>query len=274
MDYLTLAVQSAVKAGQIHKKYFGRNCNVRAKGASFDLLTSADTEAEKAVVSLIGKKCPGHNFLAEENRYPQTDSSYTWVIDPLDGTNNFACGIPVFCSSVALIRNNEVIAGAVYDVMRRELFCAAKDQGAFLNGKRIRVNAVRSPNKALLITGFYYSRGKEMEETLETIKRFFLRRVLGIRRFGAAALDLCYVACGRAAGFWEFELSPWDFCAGKLLIEEAGGRVTGYHGEDVMLTRKGSIVASNGRMHRHMLEVINQSRLESRHSKNAPGTRT
>jgi len=259
MDFLTVAVQAAIKAGQVHKKYFGKSFAVRTKGVSFDLLTSADIKAEEAVVSLIRKKFPGHNFLAEENRYPAVDSGYTWVIDPLDGTNNFACGIPVFCSSVALIYNNEVIAGAVYDVMRNELFCAAKNKGAFLNGKRIRVNTARTFTKSLLITGFYYSRGKEMEETLETIKRFFLRRVLGIRRFGAAALDLCYVACGRAAGFWEFELSPWDFCAGKLLIEEAGGRVTGKSGKNTPLLQKGFIVASNGTIHRRMLAVINKT---------------
>jgi myo-inositol-1(or 4)-monophosphatase len=125
------------------------------------------------------------------------------------------------------------------------------------------VNAARTFSKALFITGFYYSRGKEMEETLETIRRFFLRRVLGIRRFGAAALDLCYVACGRAAGFWEFELSPWDFCAGKLLIEEAGGMVTGKRGEGIALARKGFIVASNGMMHRRMLAVINKKQYNS-----------
>ncbi|MFA5363040.1 MAG: inositol monophosphatase family protein [Candidatus Omnitrophota bacterium] len=258
MDYRAVAVQAALKAGEIHKKYFGKSYSVRPKGVSFDLLTSADTEAEKAVVALIRKKFPGHNFLAEENRYPRTDSGYTWVIDPLDGTNNFACGIPVFCSSVALIHDNTVVAGAVYDVMRNELFCAAKNKGAFLNGKRIRVNAAHAFTKSLLITGFYYSRGKEMEETLEAIKRFFLRRVLGIRRFGAAALDLSYVACGRAAGFWEFELSPWDFCAGKLLIEEAGGRVTGKTGESIPLMQKGFIVASNGTIHRRMLGILNE----------------
>lgn len=258
MDYRAVAVQAALKAGEVHKKYFGKSYSVRTKGVPFDLLTSADTEAEKAVVALIRKNFPGHNFFAEENRYPKTGSGYTWVIDPLDGTNNFACGIPVFCSSVALIHDDEVVAGAVYDVMRNELFCAAKNKGAFLNGKRIRVNAARTFSKALFITGFYYSRGKEMEETLETIRRFFLRRVLGIRRFGAAALDLCYVACGRAAGFWEFELSPWDFCAGKLLIEEAGGRVTGKTGDSIPLMQKGFIVASNGTIHRRMLGIINE----------------
>jgi myo-inositol-1(or 4)-monophosphatase len=258
MDYSAVAVQAALKAGEIHRKYFGKNYVVRTKGASFDLLTVADTEAEKAVVSLIRKRFPDHNFLAEENRYPATGSDYTWVIDPLDGTNNFACGIPVFCSSVALVHNNRVVAGAVYDVMRNELFCAARQKGAFLNGRRIRVNTARSFTKSLFITGFYYSRGKEMEETLNTIQRFFRKRILGIRRFGAAALDLCYVACGRAAGFWEFELSPWDFCAGKLLIEEAGGLFSGRFGEEVALMRKGFIVASNGAMHRRMLEVINK----------------
>jgi myo-inositol-1(or 4)-monophosphatase len=138
MDFLNAAIQAAIKAGRVHEKYFGKRYAVRTKGASFDLLTGADTEAEAAVVSFIKRNFPEHNFLAEENSYPKTGSGYTWVIDPLDGTNNFACGIPVFCSSVALIHDDEVVAGAVYDVMRNELFCAAKNKGAFLNGKRIR----------------------------------------------------------------------------------------------------------------------------------------
>lgn len=257
MGYLDVAIEAARRGGEIHKKYFQSGLKIKTKSASFDLLTVADTEAEKAIVSLIKKHYPKHNFLAEEYHYEKTPSDYTWIIDPLDGTNNFACGLAIFCASVALAYKGRVLAGAIYDVIRDELFYAEKGKGAFLNGKRIGVNAARSLKESMLITGFYYSRGLDMVETLNTIKRFFFKRILGLRRFGAAALDLCYVACGRAAGFWEFQLSPWDFAAGKLIVEEAGGRVTGKQGEAVPLDKKYFIVASNANIHRRMLSVIN-----------------
>ena len=257
MNYLDIAVKAAKKAGSIHKKYFQGNYKLKTKSASFDLLTSADTEAEEEVVSLIRKHFPGHNFLAEENKYLTTDSEYTWVIDPLDGTNNFACGLPIFCSSVALVHKGKTLVGVIYDVTRNELFYAQKGKGAFLNGKPIRVNKVNTIKKALLITGFYYGRGREVSETLDAVKQFLFQHILGIRRLGAAALDLCYVASGRAAGYWEYELSPWDFAAGKLIVEEAGGRVSGRYGEELPWDKRHFIVASNGKVHRRMLSVIN-----------------
>lgn len=257
MNYLDIAIQAAKKAGSIHKKYFKGGLKLKTKSASFDLLTCADIESEEAVVSLIKRHFPKHNFLAEENTYARTDSEYTWVIDPLDGTNNFACGLPIFCASVALVHKDKVVAGAIYDVTRNELFYAQKGKGAFLNGKPIRVNRAATLKKSLLITGFYYSRGKEVVETLDAIKQFLFKHILGIRRLGSAALDLCYVACGRAAGYWEFELSPWDFAAGKLIVEEAGGRVTGRYGEKPPFNQKHFIVVSNGKIHRQMLSVIN-----------------
>lgn len=257
MDYLEAAIKAARLAGGIHKRYFGGNLLTHRKSASFDLLTIADTKAEQAVAGFIKKHFPGHNILAEEAKYTETPSEFTWIVDPLDGTNNFVAGLPIFCASVALCRGNEVIAAAVYDATRDELFYAGKGKGAFLNRRRIRVNMVSGLKESLLITGFYYSRGKEMIETLKAIKRFLQTPVLGVRRLGAAALDLCYVACGRAAGFWEFQLSPWDFAAGLLIIKEAGGKITGRQGERVALFEKYFVVASNGRVHAEMLGVIN-----------------
>lgn len=257
MNYVNVAIEAAFKAGSIHKKYFRSGFKVKTKSSSFDLLTIADTKAEQTIVSYIKKRLPKHNFLCEEYSYKKTGSEYTWIIDPLDGTNNFASGLPIFCASVGLMYKNEIIAAAVYDPTRDEMFSAGKNKGAFLNGKRIHVNNADRLKKSILITGFYYSRSKEMIKTLTTIKHFLLKHILGLRRLGAAALDLCYVACGRAAGFWEFELSPWDFAAGKLIIEEAGGRITGSRGERVPLTKKYFIVASNGKIHKKMLEVIN-----------------
>jgi len=254
--YLDIAILAAKKAGRVHKKYFSTNIKVETKGKSFDLLTIADIEAERVAVSAIKKYFPRHNFFAEENKYKKTNSEYTWIIDPLDGTNNFSSGLPIFCVSVALAKDNEVIVGAIYDVMRNELFYAQKNKGAYLNGKRIRVSKTASLKKSLLITGFYYDRGSEMIDNLNSIKRFFFKRILGLRRLGAAALDLCYVACGRVSGFWEFKLSPWDFAAGMLLVQEAGGRVTNRSGKIVSLFKPSFIVASNNRIHKKMLEVI------------------
>jgi myo-inositol-1(or 4)-monophosphatase len=260
MDFLDIAIQAARKAGSVHRSFARRDKKIRAKNSSYDLVTAADIEAEKAAVSFIRKSCPDHNFLAEENKYQHHASDYTWVIDPLDGTSNFANNLPIFSASVGLVHKDEVIAGAVYDVSREELFYAQKGRGAFLNGKRIKVSEAASLKQALLITGFYYDRGKNMIETLEQIKRFHFKQVIGIRRFGSAALDLCYVACGRAAGFWEFKLNPWDFVAGKLILEEAGGKMTGRRGEPVPLTEKSYIVTSNAKIHEAMLAVINDKR--------------
>lgn len=257
MNYLDLAKKAARTAGLIHKKYFRTAFKIKTKSSSYDLLTIADKESEKAIVSLIKKYFPEHNILAEENIYKKTSSDYLWIIDPLDGTNNFVSGLPIFCVSIAMAYKNEIIAGAVFDVTRNELFYAQKNKGAFLNGKRIRVSSVDALKRALIITGFYYNRGKEMLKTLENIKRFLLKNIIGIRRLGSAALDLCYVASGRTTGFWEFQLSPWDFAAGRLLIEEAGGKITGRKGEEIPLIKKSFVVASNGRIHQQMLKVLN-----------------
>ena len=253
--YMNVAVLAAKKAGAIHKKYFNKGVKATKKDKSFNLLTVADLEAEKEIVSIIRKNFPGHNFLAEENKYEKSDSEYTWIIDPLDGTNNFSSNIPIFCVSIALAKNDEVILGVIYDVTHNDLFSARKGGGAFLNGKKISVSSAEELNQSVLITGFYYDRGTEMRETLEKIQKFFSHNILGIRRFGSAALDLCFVACGRAAGFWEFELNVWDFAAGKLIIEEAGGKVTGRKGEAVPL-KKSFVVASNSKIHDKMLAVI------------------
>jgi len=255
--YKEAAVLAVHKASEIQKKYFQTDIRIETKSSHFDLLTVADLESEKAIVAEIKKHFPDHNIVAEENKYEKIDSEYTWIIDPLDGTNNFVSRLPFFCSSVALAERGEIIVGVIYDAIRGELFTAEKGEGAYLNSKRIQVSSIDNLEKALIITGFYYSRGEEMLATLENIKKFFLKRILGLRRLGAAALDLCYIASGRASGFWEFELSPWDFAAAKLIIEEAGGKVTGETGQEVRPDEKSFIVASNGLIHDAILEVLN-----------------
>lgn len=254
--YLDVAILAAKEAGKIHKKYFNTDIEVKSKATSYDLVTIADIEAEKKIVSVIKKYFKGHNFLAEEQKYEKTDSEYTWIIDPLDGTNNFASGLPIFCASVAIARKDEIIAGAIYDVTRDELYYAQKGKGAYLNGKKIRVSTVSILKKALFITGFYYDRGKEMDENLRKIRQFLQRHIIGIRRLGSAALDLCYVAAGRAAGYWEFRLSPWDFAAGMLIVKEAGGKITDRRGKEISVKQKSFVAASNGKIHNKMLEIL------------------
>lgn len=253
--YLEAAILAAKEAGNVHKKYFNQGVQIKTKTTSFDLVTVADIEAEKAVVSVLKEYFPGHNFLAEENKYENTGSEYTWIIDPLDGTSNFAYGLPIFCVSIALAKNNEAITAVVYDPIRDELFSAGRNCGAFLNGGKIGVSPVEKLTEALLITGFYYDRGNDMVENLEKIRQFLSYPIIGLRRLGAAALDLSYVACGRASGYWEYKLSPWDFAAGKLIVEEAGGKVTGRHGEKIPL-EKHFVLASNGKIHNAMMEIL------------------
>jgi len=257
-EFLETAREAALEAGEVHAKYFDRDLQIDEKSGTHDLVTEADFESERIIVETIRQQFPDHNFLAEEERYETTDSEYTWIIDPLDGTNNFASGIPVFCASVALACKGELIAGAIYDLTRDELFYASPGEGAYLNGQRIRVNDAGILSQAILATGFFYDRGPDMKNTLRNIEKFFLSDVRGIRRFGAAALDMAYVASGRFTGFWEFSLHPWDFAAGKLIVEEAGGMVTGLHGEELPLESH-YVVASNGSIHQHILDVLNSA---------------
>lgn len=256
MDYIDVAILAAKEAGKIHKKYFESDMQVKMKSSSFDLVTVADVESERLIVSVIKEHFPDHNFLAEEGKYEKTDSQFKWIIDPLDGTNNFASRLPIFCSSIALSKDDELILGVIYDVTRDELFSAQKGKGAFLNGKKITVSSIDTLEQVLIITGFYYNRGQDMLDTLANIKKFFQKRIMGLRRLGSAALDLCYVACGRVSGFWEFELSPWDFAAGTLIIEEAGGVVTDKENKKVDINKKSFIVASNAKIHEQMLSVL------------------
>ena len=253
---LQVAVEAARAAGQIQKKHFHRQVSVSSKTTPFDLVSNVDLECEQAIVRIIRATFPGHNILSEESTYSRTASPYTWIIDPLDGTTNFLFGLPFFCTSIALAAGDTLTTGVIYDVLLDELFSARKGAGAFLNGQKISVADISELDKAMLITGFYYDRGETMRENLQVIRRFFEVPVMGLRRLGSAALDLCYVAAGRATGFWEFTLSPWDYAAGLILVEEAGGTVTDHEDRRIRFREKSYVVASNGRIHRAMLDVI------------------
>jgi len=249
------AIKAAKEAGKILLKLYQKNISIKNKKNTYNLVTEADLKSERVIVSIIKKKFPSHSFLTEEETVEKTSSEYLWVIDPLDGTNNYSHGFPFFCVSIGLYKNNKPLLGVVYDPLRKELFYAEKGKGAFLNNKKIKVSKSKKITDCIFVTGFYYERGSLMKRTLKNMEDFFRKNVRGIRRTGSAALDLCYVASGRLEGYWELKISPWDFAAGALIVEEAGGKVTDVNGAKYNLSMI-SVLASNKKIHNSMLKTI------------------
>ena len=242
------------EAGQILKKGFGTKIQVRLKGP-VNPVTEIDLAAEKKIVSLIRKNYPNHRILTEESQPYPGDSRFRWIIDPLDGTTNYAHAIPLCCVSIGIEEAGKVILGGIFNPMIGELFFAEKGKGAYLNGKRIQVSKTEKLIDSLLVTGFPYDRQKKADYYL----KFFgglMRETLGIRRLGAAAMDLSYVACGRFDAFWELNLQPWDVAAGVLLVQEAGGKVTNFEGEAFAVDRPLQLLSSNGRIHPQVLSIF------------------
>lgn len=252
--YLKFAGATAREAGKILlKKSRGKN-EILYKGR-VNLVTAADLASEKFIVNSIERAFPGHSRLAEEISSRDTGSEFNWIIDPLDGTTNYAHRFPFYCVSIALEYEGKIVVGVIYDPERNELFTASENNGSFLNGKSIRVTSQTKLSRSLLATGFPYDIGTSSEDNIDNYARF-AKSCRGIRRAGSAALDLAYVACGRFDGFWELKLSPWDTAAGILLVKEAGGKVTDFQGKRFQI-RNRYIVASNGRIHRQMLQILN-----------------
>ncbi|MCX6569150.1 MAG: inositol monophosphatase family protein [Candidatus Aminicenantes bacterium] len=245
------------EAGQYLRENLGRRAEASLKGA-VDLVTPFDLGAQDILVGRLSAAFPTHGFLAEEGLARPGSSDWRWVIDPLDGTTNFAHTFPVFSVSAALERAGRVVLGFVYDPMRDEMFMAAAGQGAFLNGSAIRVSGVSDLGASLLATGFPYDLRTSPVNNLGHWRRFIVR-AQAIRRCGSAALDLSYVACGRFDGFWELKLKPWDVAAGALIVAEAGGRVSDLRGAEFVLAAPG-ILATNGRIHQAMLDVLKADR--------------
>lgn len=251
--HVAVAAEAVLRAGVIQKERFGRPLDVRLKG-EIDLVTEVDRACEDAILDLLRARCPGHDIVAEESALQSTGASHVWFVDPLDGTTNYAHGYPFFCASVALVVEGRVLAGAVYDPLKEELFTAERGAGAYLNGRRLRVSSASALNSSLLVTGFPYDVREDLANKLRPFARF-MGLARAIRRDGAAALDLGYLAAGRIDGFWEEKLQPWDMLAGALMIEEAGGRLTRFDGSDYGLSAD-EVLASNGRLHPAMLEVM------------------
>jgi len=244
-------------AGRVQMEHFGAaDLQVDKKG-TIDLVTNIDVAIEREFRALVAERFPDHAVLGEEfeqagqwDRIPE----YCWVFDPIDGTTNYAHGLPIFCCSVALEVRGVPVVAAVFDPNRQELFTAERGQGARLNGKPLRVSSSSSLIDSLLVTGFHYNVQRDPAELMALFTKF-ITRARAVRRLGSAALDLCYVAAGRFEGFWEQKLHPWDVAGGALLVEEAGGRVSGVDGSPYS-SRAGSVLATNGHVHEEMLAVI------------------
>ncbi len=252
--YLDTAIKAARAASRIHQYYITEDLDIDTKSSHIDLVTKVDKLSEAKIREILLTAYPDHTVLGEEEGQ-KSEASHRWIVDPLDGTLNYAHGFPFYCVSIALEINNTIELGVVYDGIRNELFTAVKGQGAFLNGQRINPSEQTDLSKTMIATGFSYDETK-LKENLDIFARVHLN-VRGIRRAGGAALDLCYVASGRLDGYWELTLGPWDVAAGMIIVQEAGGTVTGGQGQPYQVTNP-FVVATNGHIHSKLLNQLEQ----------------
>lgn len=256
-DALKVAVEAACAAGRIQKERAGRIGEIRYKG-EINPVTEVDLLCEKEIIDRIHQRFPDHAVLAEESGETAGHADHLWVIDPLDGTMNYAHGFPSYCVSIAYRHANETVVGVVYNPCLDELFVAEQGKGATLNGEPIHVSPITNLKESLLATGFAYDVHKAGHNNVDHFVNF-IAAAQGVRRPGSAAMDLCYTAMGRFDGFWELKLNVWDYAAGVLMVEEAGGRVTRFHGEAFRFGDK-EILTSNGHIHDAMIAVLKQGK--------------
>jgi myo-inositol-1(or 4)-monophosphatase len=252
---LEVAVAAAEAAGEVLRNGFGRQHHIEYKGEA-DLVTEADQEAEREIGQILWKAFPDHGMLTEESGETEGQGDVRWIVDPLDGTTNYAHGVPFFCTSIALERAGEVVVGVVHDPMAKETFAAERGGGATLNGDPLEVSSTEEPARALLGTSFA-DRPEELETGLDLFGSF-AGLVRGMRRLGSGALDLCYVAAGRLDGCYEQGFSAWDVAAGVLIVEEAGGRTTDHRGSRLDSEESEGLVASNGTLHPDLIRVTGE----------------
>ncbi len=255
--YLKAALTAARKAGQMLRKNFCASREISYKG-EVDLVTNFDKQSQQMIFERLSKSFPDHDFLAEEGLDQEKGGDFRWVFDPLDGTTNYAHRFPVFSVSIALEWKGQLVCGVVYDPMRDETFSGIKNRGACLNGKKIKVSKVDDLNKSLLATGFPYDLRESNENNIVHFNHF-LTRVQAIRRCGSAAIDLCYVACGRFDGFWELKLKPWDVAAAALIVKESGGRLSDFQDHEFSIYSQETL-GTNGMIHGQMLDVLRLGR--------------
>lgn len=253
--HLEVAIETALKAGRYLKERFKSPKHIEYKG-EIDLVTDSDIGAEEIIIKSLKKAFPKHGILAEETSgiYQTPGKDHCWIIDPIDGTTNFAHGYPLFAVSIALEYNKEIQLGVAYNPLLNELFTAQLGKGAFLNGKKIHVSSTKNLSQGLVATGFPYDIRQDSETNLRYFNKFQLK-AQNIRRDGSAVLNLCYTACGRFDGFWELKLKPWDTASGFLMVKEAGGKVTDFSGRRFSIYKK-EILASNGLIHNEMQKIL------------------
>lgn len=244
----------AKESGEIIRNNFQKDFLVEFKTNESNLVTEVDKKSEQLIINAIKKNYPTHDILTEESGEIKNNSEYLWVIDPLDGTTNYAHGLPIFAVSIGVQFKGDTIAGVVYDVMSDVLYSAELGSGSFLNEKKLKVSDTISLSRSLLVTGFPYNIAENPENALEIFTEF-VKSSRGMRRLGSAAIDFCYLAQGIFDGFWEVNLHPWDVCAGKLIVEEAGGKVTGFDNESINIYSK-RILSTNGKIHNQMIDIL------------------
>lgn len=253
-EFFSAAQNAAHQAGALLKDNWLKAKTIEVKTDIVDLVTNVDKASDALITQILRTQFPTHQIIAEESAISGQPSDYRWYIDPIDGTTNFAHSFPHFAVSIALAHQTQTIIGVVYDPLRDELFCAARGDGATLNGRPIHVSPTPQLDQSLILTGFPYDRRKRSEYYLRFYQAFMLR-TQGVRRCGSAALDLCYVASGRADAFWEWRLHPWDTAAGSLIVEEAGGKMSDFSGQLFDIAGEQTL-ASNGQVHAEMVEVL------------------
>jgi myo-inositol-1(or 4)-monophosphatase len=251
--FLEIAVEAATSAGRLLREGIDKVAWVKHKG-EINLVTEMDIKSEELIKKTLSKAFPDHQILAEESDVPKKQSPYRWIVDPLDGTTNYAHGFNMYCASIALEIDGTVELGAVYDPVLDELFTGIRGGGALLNGTPLQVSRTPSLNEALLVTGFPYDLRTSSVNNIDHWNELIVR-AQGLRRLGSAALDLCYVAMGRCDGFWELKLFPWDVAAGALFVGEAGGTVTDFGGDRFSVYSK-EILATNGKIHSEVVDVL------------------
>ncbi|WP_267384147.1 inositol monophosphatase family protein [Cyanobacterium sp. uoEpiScrs1] len=255
---LEVATEAVMTAGVVLQDLWGKLETIEEKDRSGDLVTEADKTAEAAILKILRRRVPQHQILAEESGLLGIDeSNYLWVVDPLDGTTNYAHGYPISAVSVGLLVEGIPQVGAIYDPFRKELFRAAKGLGATLNYRPIQVSKTTELSNSLLVTGFAYDR-RDTQDTNYPEFCYLTHITQGVRRTGSAALDLANVACGRFDGYWEKGLSPWDISAGVIILEEAGGKISAYDGSTLIL-KSGKLLATNGHIHHVLSQALNEA---------------
>jgi len=250
---LAFIIDLAHEVGAYINKMSNRKKRIAYKG-EVDLVTQFDRKSQDMIVRALIKRFPEFGILSEEDINRKTDAPTKWIVDPLDGTTNFAHGLPIWTISIALENEGEIMLGIVYDPTRDEMFSAMKNRGAFLNNKKIKVSKVKRLSESLLVTGFPYDVRRSKDNNLNHFSNFAVQ-AQAVRRLGSAALDLCYTACGRFDGYWELKLSPWDQAAGSLILKEARGKITDFKGSAFDIYGD-EVLGTNGLIHRQMMAVL------------------